>query len=99
MDMANDDPQDQAEALDDDELGGDYPPEEPLGVEEYGTTPAEERYDEPLDERVLREEPEGARPDGAADPSAGDPTLHDVVTEREAPVPAEEAALHVTDGD
>lgn len=130
--MAIDDSQDQAEALDDDKLGGDYPPEEPLGVEEYGTTAAEERYGEPLDERIRREEPEvgegdGREPDsppvlvdpdgveadvlasavpGSADdlgeldvddPVGGDPTLRDVATELEAPMSAEEAAVHVID--
>lgn len=51
-----------AEDLDDDKLGGDYPPEQPLGVDEYGTTHAEEEVDEPLEERVAREEPD--RPAG-----------------------------------
>jgi hypothetical protein len=31
-------PQDEAEALDDDRLAGEYPPEEPIGVDAYGTT-------------------------------------------------------------
>lgn len=132
--MATDDPQDRAEALDDDRLNDEFPPEEPLGVEEYGTTPAEERYDEPHDERVLREEPdfgegaagdaeppvlvdpdsvEGIPDDGSAvtdavesgtgaldegDPMGGDPTLRDVATEREGPMPAEEAAVHIVEG-
>ena len=52
------DPQDEAEAVDSDKLGDEYPPEEPLGVDEYGTTAAEERVDEPLEERVAREEPD-----------------------------------------
>jgi hypothetical protein len=131
-----DDPQDQAEALDDDRLNDEFPPERPLGVEEYGVTEAEERFGEPLEERVLREEPDfgevaavdlGGEPivlidpnpvgeldhDGSAvaegvesevgafdegDPVAGDPTLRDVATERDAPVPAEEAAIHVIEG-
>ncbi len=50
--------QDRAESLDDDKLGDEYPPEEPLGIDEYGTTPAEERWDEPIAERVEREEPD-----------------------------------------
>lgn len=129
--MAIDDPQDRAEALDDDRLSDEYPPEDPLGVEEYGTTAAEERYGEPLEERVLREEPpgdgghdddppvlvdldtvEGPGDEGRAvagsveddpgaldvdDPTAGDPSLRDVATERTGPVPAEEAAVHVSD--
>lgn len=55
------DPVDQAdksEALDDDNLAGNYPPDEPVGVDEYGITEAEQRVDEPIAERVLREEPE-----------------------------------------
>lgn len=46
------------EGLDDDKLGGAYPPEQPLGADAYGTTAAEERTGEPLTERVSREEPE-----------------------------------------
>ena len=49
---------DQSEALDDDKLAGEFPPDEPVGVDEYGITPAEQRIDEPIDERVLREQPE-----------------------------------------
>ena len=38
--------QDRAEGLDDDEVPeGDYPPERPLGAEDYGTTAAEEAWD------------------------------------------------------
>lgn len=50
--------QDRAEGLDDDKVGADYPPEQPLGVDQYGTTPAEEAWDEPLEERMAREEPD-----------------------------------------
>jgi hypothetical protein len=109
--MSDTDPQDEAEALDDDRLDGEYPPESPLGVDAYGTTGAEERWDEPLAERVAREEPDddrarrdlpeveglGALDDG--DPLAGDDTLRDVAQEREAPVPAEEDAVHVVGDD
>jgi len=56
--MADED--EQSEILDDDRLGGDYPPDEPLGVDDYGLTAAEQHVDEPLDERVRREEPERA---------------------------------------
>lgn len=49
---------DQSEALDDDKLGGTYPPDQPVGVDEYGITDQEQRIDEPIAERVLREEPE-----------------------------------------
>jgi hypothetical protein len=57
--------QDRAEALDDDKLGTEVPPESPLGVEDYGTTAAEERYDEPLEERLRREEPDDPPVDDA----------------------------------
>lgn len=55
------DDQDLAEAFDPDVVGEGYqafPPERPLGVDQYGTTAAEERIDEPLEERVRREEPD-----------------------------------------
>ncbi len=59
------DEQDRAEALDDDKQPAEYPPEEPLGVDEYGTTAAEERWEEPLAERLAREEPEDRPADTA----------------------------------
>jgi hypothetical protein len=59
------DEQSLAEAFDPDELALDdatyddpelaYPPERPLGANQYGTTPAEEQVDEPLAERLRRE--------------------------------------------
>jgi len=49
---------DKSEQLDDDKLTGDFPPDEPVGVDEYGITPMEQRIDEPIEERVLREQPE-----------------------------------------
>lgn len=49
---------DRSELLDDDTLPPEYPPERPLGATQYGTTPQEERVDEPIEERVLREEDE-----------------------------------------
>jgi len=39
------------------------PGDEPLAVDDYGVTQAEERRDEPLDARLLREEPEVAPDD------------------------------------
>lgn len=56
------DEQDRAELLDDDKQGDDYPPEEPFGLDDYGTTAAEELYKEPLAERLEREEPDGIPP-------------------------------------
>lgn len=51
---------------------GQIPPRDyPQGVDQFGTTPSEQRQDEPLAERVLREEPEP----GAGDvPATADPT-------------------------
>jgi hypothetical protein len=54
-----------SELTDDDKLSAEYPPEEPLGVDEYGTTAREQAVPEPFDERVMREEPDvplGASP-------------------------------------
>ena len=65
------DEQDLAEALDEDELRIDEdvfdddpahdlndPPMRAVGVHEYGLTAAEEEVDEPLEERVRRENPD-----------------------------------------
>lgn len=54
--MPSDD--DRSELLDQDALPPEYPPDRPLGADQYGTTPQEERIDEPLEERLRREEPE-----------------------------------------
>ncbi|QGG93827.1 hypothetical protein [Actinomarinicola tropica] len=110
--MSDPSSQDRAEQLDEDKLSPsdtpvqdlDYPPEEPLGVDAYGTTAAEERYDEPLEERVAREEPEtipeeepgmrlvspeqGAGPDEEADAVGGARPAADLS--------AEEAAVNET---
>jgi hypothetical protein len=52
-----------SELTDDDKLPPEYPPDEPLGVEDYGVTAAEEEIPEPLAERVAREEPDLLPPD------------------------------------
>lgn len=61
------DPQDRAEALDTEMISDEYddpegalvyPPDRPAGVREYGTTAAEERTPEALDERVRRDAPD-----------------------------------------
>ncbi len=102
------DEQDQAEALDEDKLG-EFPPDKPLGKDAYGAAGAEPHADENVVARAAREEPEDVPPlepdeTGDAydevvlseeDQFTGDETVRDVVQEREAPVPAEEAALHV----
>jgi hypothetical protein len=88
--------QEQAEALDDDKLPAEYPPEQPLAVDDYGTTPAEEHVTEPLAERVRREEPDFGDP-AAARLVIDDPAVEpDASTsERTGAAPAEEAAMHV----
>lgn len=61
-----DDDQELAESFDESKLStdpltldtSDFPPDEPEGVDDYGTTAQEERVDEPLTERVRREEPD-----------------------------------------
>lgn len=83
----------------------DFPPEEPVGVDAYGTTPAEARYDEPLEERVAREEPEELPDEEAGmrlvdpDQGAGPDTEGDAVaSERPAvDLSAEEAAVNETE--
>ena len=73
------DPQDIAEALDSDKIGDDvddeavpdvYPPEQPIGVDAWGTTAEEERRPEPLADFVQREEPDPVR--DALDQSANE---------------------------
>ena len=57
------DEQDRAESLDDDKLPPELAPDEPYGVDRYGTTAAEERWDEPIAERVTAEVPDDGRDD------------------------------------
>lgn len=90
MSMQSDQP---GEELDE-ALGGGTPPERPLGVEDYGTTAAEERWDEPLAERIAREEPDVGTPD--AELVRVDGEVDDPADELDEAAPAEEAALHVT---
>src|SRR5205807_1943165 len=73
--------QTKAEALDEDELDGEtMPPDEPFGVDDYGTTAAEERYGEPLDEFIQREEPEGVEADDGSTPALACQRLRELVT-------------------
>ncbi|HEY2815305.1 MAG TPA: hypothetical protein VGJ03_17710 [Acidimicrobiales bacterium] len=97
--MGIDDPQDVAEALDDDELAGalEFPPERPFVVDDYGTTPAEERVPEALPEFVRREQRDRIRPLDDDEWFEVDETERDFATELEAPLSAEEAAIHVND--
>ena len=57
-DVDVDDEQDVAEALDDDELSGEYPPDRPLGVDDEGVTGLEQLGGESVAERDDRTEPE-----------------------------------------
>jgi hypothetical protein len=66
-------------------------------VDDYGTTPAEERLPEPLEEFVRREQPDRIRPLDDDEWFDVDETERDFATELEAPLPAEEAAIHVID--
>jgi hypothetical protein len=65
------DDQDISEALDDDKLPADFPPDRPLGVDEYGVTPGEELVDEPLEARVRREIPDNVRAEDTVDRGIG----------------------------
>lgn len=65
-----------SELTDDDKLAAEYPPDEPLGVEEYGTTAREQVVPESLEERVAREEPDPLL-GGDADPDLDVGTLVD----------------------
>jgi hypothetical protein len=90
--------QDQVEALDDDKLPPEYPPEEPLAVDGYGTTLAEERAPEPLAERVRREEPDFGAPAARGADLDADPTVEpDATASERTAAPAEEAAMRVDD--
>jgi hypothetical protein len=71
-----------SEFLDDDKLPPAYPPDEPLGVDENAVTVAGQETDEPLAERVQREEPDRApvvagddegQPGRLVEPEAGQP--------------------------
>jgi hypothetical protein len=89
------DAQDRAEALDDDKLGGAFPPDTLMGAQAYGAAGAEPHAGESVVARAAREEPE-QRPEPTGIP-AEDDLVDDVAQEREAPIPAEEAAVHVID--
>jgi hypothetical protein len=47
-----------SELLDDDKLPAEYPPDQPLGVEEDELTVRGQQTDEPLEERIQREVPD-----------------------------------------
>jgi hypothetical protein len=100
------DEQDQAEALDDDKLGGEYPPENPMGVDD---PTRDDRVRDSFEDRGLREDPDGERVgnltladlDQGAGPDEEKDLVADAVdgetdplpSDRVAPAP-EEAAVH-----
>src|SRR5678816_4237193 len=106
-DAPDGDDQDRSEGLDDDVLEDleEYPPERPLGAEDYGTSAQEERVDEPAWERARRELPERERrADRGVPLLAGDTDLEGELAEEDdgpydvdpdrTPLSAEEAAIH-----
>lgn len=103
--------EDQPPGLEDDynQVEGMMPPRDyPVGVEEFGITPAEERQDEPLAVRVTREEPDVMPLDDEplgrlVEPDQGVAGLdheRDAIATDVADadgLTAEEAAMHITD--
>ncbi|MCU1369319.1 MAG: hypothetical protein JWO77_513 [Ilumatobacteraceae bacterium] len=88
------DGQDRAEALDDDKIGGEYPPDHLLGAAAYGEAGTDPGAPESVARRAAREEPEEL-PEPTGEP--GEDEIDDTVQEHEAPIPAEEAAVHPID--
>ena len=65
------DEQNRSEALDEGVIGdAEFPPDRPVGVEDYGVTDLEEEIDEPLVHRIAREEPDFGF-DASTDPGIG----------------------------
>lgn len=89
------DPQDQAEQLDDDKIGGQFPPDTQLGAAAYGAAGTDPPVGESVARRAAREEPE-EKPEPTGVPADDDP-VDDVAQERSAPIAAEEAAVHPID--
>lgn len=91
------------------QVEGMMPPRDhPMGAEEFGITQDEQRTDEPLAERVRREEPETMPADDAGvgrlvEPDQGVAGLDDEPTNiagdsaDSAGMSAEESAVHITD--
>ena len=95
------------------EVEGMIPPgDRPKAADDWGTTSREERPDEPLADRVLREQPETAgagrgaggqpvgrlvQPDGGMVDMDHEATEIAMETEDDGGLAAEEAAMHITD--
>ncbi|MEZ5179424.1 MAG: hypothetical protein R2746_14420 [Acidimicrobiales bacterium] len=91
--------QDRAEQLDDDKFDGGFPPDKLLGAQAYGAAGAEPHAVESVAARAAREEPEeGAGPPSDDGRPMGTDVTDDVVQELEAPLDAEDAAMHVDQG-
>ncbi len=90
--MADD--QDRAEVLDDDKVGGEFPPDRPLGAHRHQDDVIPESF-AGRDERTEPEVGETPSPEGVTVPMQDDDrvTADDEVAET--PEAAEEAALHV----
>lgn len=104
------DPQDRAEALDADKLTDEYPPDEPMGVDEPEVTPHGESTSESFEERDERMEAEPDADEEVIQPysevsedvldvepqavAEANPEGRDPATDS-APPAAEEAAMHI----
>ena len=97
------DAQDRAEALDDDQFAGEFPPDKLLGAEAYGAAGADPGAPESVIARAAREEPELLPEDVADEPFEPDDlageggSVSGGVQDREAPLDAEDAAMHLVD--
>ncbi len=93
----------------DNDIEGMIPPgDEPKGAEEFGITPREERLQEPIAERVLREQPDFEPGDDGAlgrivEPDQGmvdfdtEERVIGTMTGDDMGMSAEESAMHITD--
>ncbi len=100
------DEQDRAEALDDDKLGGEFPPHDPMGVDD---PTRDDQVRDSFEDRGLREDPDGERVgnltltdlDQGAGPDEEKDLVGDAVGAEDDPLandrvppPPEEAAVH-----
>jgi hypothetical protein len=93
------DGQDRAEALDDDKFGGEFPPDHLVGAQAYGAAGTDPGAPESVEQRAAREAPEerpGDRPEPTGYPDE-EGSVEATVQDMEAPIAAEDAAVHVVD--
>jgi Family of unknown function (DUF5709) len=93
----------------DNDIEGMFPPgDSPVGVDEWGTTAREERLDEPLADRVRREQPDVEPGDPGdlgriVEPDQGmidfdtEERVIGTMTADDGGMTAEESAMHITD--